>query len=346
MGAEDFKTSIEINGYALQAAAIKRVFIHPVFSPLGLAGKHYNNDIDLASRWSATRKEPEEIETPKPVAASPLIADKPFYLNCSHTVPFSDLKLEEGGASFPYYVNTILETITLHIALPRMRKEYDAIKHYFARALLLDKVTVQIQFESRGETIVRQQVTCPALERINESLLEQVQDDYVQSEIVQSQDSIIDVASLVKKASELFGDVEVIDTNWLLAKLITREKTRHYHHLLYLSERHAMKLHLLRATGEPFSFIFLIQTEKNLYVVWETHNTKEATYLWQLQAVEAADRALEIDEIIETIKMLRQNKKRDYIRQKVENYKRIHHVYSGSDNGFEKWKGEVETFVI
>lgn len=61
--------------------------------------------------------------------------------------------------------------------------------------------------------------------------------------------------------------------------LLNVTDTKHYKHLRFLSSKHFHKTMKLRFVHKPFSFIFLLEGNKNYHIVWEVLDTKEATYV-------------------------------------------------------------------
>jgi hypothetical protein len=58
--------------------------------------------------------------------------------------------------------------------------------------------------------------------------------------------------------------------------------------MIYLSVRHHHTLMRLRMQKNLFAFLFLIFGKRDSFLVLETLNSKEATYLWRLNATAAA----------------------------------------------------------
>jgi hypothetical protein len=100
----------------------------------------------------------------------------------------------------------------------------------------------------------------------------------------------------------------------------------------------------LRFVHKPFSFIFLIQGDRNFHIVWETLDTEEATYVWHidknLQVLKMTLR--KIEDIINVIKV---QGKTAYLSSTEDPFRRIYHDYSEFVDGFVKWKGELENIL-
>jgi hypothetical protein len=101
----------------------------------------------------------------------------------------------------------------------------------------------------------------------------------------------------------------------------------------------------LRFITKPFSFIFLIQRENKFYIVWETLNTAEATYIWHQEKDFNALRTelQKVDDIIKGIKMFG---KANYLSKAGGNFIRIYHDYSDPVTGFSNWKKEIEEVLL
>jgi hypothetical protein len=130
----------------------------------------------------------------------------------------------------------------------------------------------------------------------------------------------------------------------LLNDLLEIHQTKHYKHLRYLSSIHASHIMKLRFVLKPFSFIFLIEGERNYHIIWETLDTREATYLWHVQKdLQELKRSLrKIEDIIHVIQV---QGKTAYISSAEEPFRRIYHDYSEVIDGFIKWKGELESVL-
>jgi len=149
---------------------------------------------------------------------------------------------------------------------------------------------------------------------------------------------------------EMFGDEKVkSDTFYkndreLFEDLISISQTKHYKHLRYLSSRHAHTLLKLRFVHKPISFLFLIEGDRNYHLIWETLDTREATYIWHIdKSLEQLKISLRhIEDIINIIKV---QGKTAYLNSADEPFRRIYHDYSELVDGFVKWKGELESWM-
>lgn len=139
------------------------------------------------------------------------------------------------------------------------------------------------------------------------------------------------------KSSVFYEDEKALADDLLL---IT--ETKHYHHLRYLSAKHAHHIMRLRFVLKPFSFIFLLEGETHYHIVWETLHTEEATYVWPVEK-DVAKLKLALKKVEEIIQLVKVQGKVAYLNAEVETYRRIFHQYKEGVKGFVKWKGELES---
>lgn len=261
-------------------------------------------------------------------------------------LPVNDLKFENGKVSFEYYIYLLNRKVRLDIINSYIKKEYDAIKNYFSNVLNTKKFTISIHVEIIDRRILNYSATSPQVAKINESLFELVEDAYIEDTFINNvEDEIYTLKERAYDVSKQIGSEKILDPNWLLDKLITKERTKHYFHLRYLSSKHLSDMFHLHMTGRSISFIFLIPNQKNYLLVWETYSTEEATYVWQLDDITSSKLTSTVEDLVEKIMWLRMSNKIAYLKTKPENFKRIEHDYVGEDMGFKKWKGQLDDFI-
>jgi hypothetical protein len=288
----------------------------------------------------------------KPTDKTPKI--KVQEIKTSFTVPIKDLKFKFGCVSLSRKIEKINRVCEFSIYNDELREEFDAVKNYFGNVLKVKKVQVNIHLRLENGVIVKSEAHSPEISRINKSLIESVKFEFVkeaskkklQIEIDKSlftMDEFFDNITENKVRSKTFYSNE----EDLFDDILQISDTKHYKHLRYLSSRHAHTVMKLRFVLKPtFSFIFLIEGERQYHIIWETLDSQEATYIWH---VEPKDKALlrvtlrKIEDIINTIKV---QGKTAYIQSSEDSYRRIRHDYSDLVEGFVKWKGEIESYLI
>lgn len=261
-------------------------------------------------------------------------------------LPVKDVVFLDGKVCFGYYISVVGKKIEFEIDNPFIKKEHDSIKNYFPKALNVDRFRISIEYEYLGSKIFNINCKSPEIMKINESLLEIVEEMHINNAIINNDtDDIINLKELAFDASVNSGLENIQDVGKLLKTIITPERTKHYYHLRYLSEKHLTSTFNLKITGKPLSFIFLLSTKSNYYLVWETYSTAEATYVWRIPAITNSTIESESRNYIETVKHLRAGNKNLYLRSKPDNFKKIEHDYSGNDMGFKKWKRQLDEFM-
>ena len=131
----------------------------------------------------------------------------------------------------------------------------------------------------------------------------------------------------------------------LFEDLLKISNTKHYRHLRFLSSKHLSTVMKLRFVNMPLSFIFLLQGKNYYYIIWETLDTKEATYVWSIDK-DITNLKLRLRQIDNILKEIKVQGKMAYISSKEDSFQRIYHEYSKGDHGFLKWKTELEKLLI
>lgn len=312
------------------------------------------SDYNLAtSQMSEAPLDAEEAKPiHKPTAKPPKV--KVQEIKTSFTVPIKDLKFKFGCVSLEKRIEKINRACEFSIYNDEIREEFDAVKNYFANVLKVKKVQVNIHLRLENGVIVKSEAHSPEISRINKNLIESVKFEFVRD--VSKKKLQIEVDKGLFTMDEFFDNVtgNKVKSNTFYNKegdlfddILHISDTKHYKHLRYLSSRHAHTVMKLRFVLKPvFSFIFLIEGERQYHIIWETLDSQEATYIWH---VDPKDKALlritlkKIEDIINTIKV---QGKTAYIQSSEDSYRRIRHDYSDLVEGFVRWKGEIESYLI
>lgn len=297
----------------------------------------------------------QEIRKPanKPIA-SPARQVKVQEIKTTFTVPIKELKFKFGCVTLEKKIEKINRLCEFSIYNDEIREEFDAVKNYFSNVLKVKKVQVNIQLRLEDGIIVKSEARSPEISRINKSLIESVKFEFVRD--VSKKKLQIEIDKSLFTMDEFFDNIteNKVKSNTfynnegdLFDDILQITETKHYKHLRYLSSRHAHTIMKLRFVLKPaFSFIFLVEGERQYHIIWETLDSQEATYIWH---VEPKDKALlritlkKIEDIINTIKM---QGKTAYIQSSEDSYRRIRHDYSDLVEGFVRWKGEIESYLI
>lgn len=260
------------------------------------------------------------------------------------TIPVMDLTFGAGTISFLAYSKQVFQHIRFEITNLFVKPEFNSIKKYFAKQYEKGKATALCQVKYKGSTVLESQVISHNFDSVNSEVISTVVDDLINDYIIDFESE--EIRSLEESLEGVYEIPEENIEQWLMSKLSKESLTKHHEHLMYLSGLHERGLFPLKVTGKPISFIFGIPKETYVFIIWETHNTKEATYLWRLQVSRTLEEHF-IKEMEDIVKKLRQGNKRSYRAANKDNgdFRVIEHDYNLPDNGFEKWRIAVDEFV-
>ncbi|MFO0360750.1 MAG: hypothetical protein ACK500_02910 [Flavobacteriales bacterium] len=266
-------------------------------------------------------------------------------------VPLKDVRFKLGGVSLDKKFKEHPHTLELTIPNYDIREEFDAVKNYFANVLKTKKIGVTAHIEITDGEVTSMEATSPEIEKIDKELIDNVKFEFVKSttkkrinveldKSVFTMDEYFDRLADEKFKSNAFYN----NDKELFEDLLAISNTKHYKHLRFLSSKHSHDIMKLRFVHKPFSFIFLIQGERNYHIVWETLDTEEATYVWHIaKDINVLKMTLrKIEDIINVIKV---QGKTAYISSTEDAFRRIYHDYSNMVDGFVKWKGELESVL-
>ena len=275
----------------------------------------------------------------------------PVYIDETFYVSLNDLRFILGGVSFQKKFKGYPKSIELTISNYDILVEFDAIKNYFVNIFGAKKIKVFVKLEIKGDDITVLSIFSPEINKINRETIDTIKFEFVKKSLKKKPAIEIDKSLFtMDEYFEMFGDEKVkSDTFYkndreLFEDLISISQTKHYKHLRYLSSRHAHTLLKLRFVHKPISFLFLIEGDRNYHLIWETLDTREATYIWHIdKSLEQLKISLRhIEDIINIIKV---QGKTAYLNSADEPFRRIYHDYSEMVDGFVKWKGELESWM-
>jgi hypothetical protein len=270
-------------------------------------------------------------------------------INETFSIPFKDVQFKNLGISFEYILRKYNRKVIFTISNPDIREEFDAIKEYFSNVLKTKKIHVEAEIEIDNNIWTPISVKSPEIDKINKQLIEEVKLEIIKqttrknketTESTFTLDEYFDTFTDQKIKSKVFyeNDIEFFED------LITISNTKHYKHLRYLSSIHSHKIMKLRFIHKPLSFLFLIERESYFHYIWETLDTNEATYIWHIEKDKRLlkDMLTNVDQIINE---MNSEGKTQYIIKKEDSFKRIFHDYTKPNDGFEKWKDELNNIL-
>lgn len=253
----------------------------------------------------------------------------------SLTFDIRDAEFNEGTIMFTVKVKSAFQQVRVTLQNPAVRKYFDALKNYIWKLFGSKKTPCTITFDMVELKCVAISVDSCDLLHLNESILQQIHDQWIHKVILSGErDDILPLDDLVDPVKD-----ETITTDVIWNELVQETKTEHYHHLRFLSARQAIDLQKLSITGKPISFVFVIRKANSIFLIWETYITSEATYIWKIAGAE------DIPEKFGLILSMRKGKRMLYRNKKEKNFYFIEHDYQQPLNGFHKWKGKLENII-
>jgi hypothetical protein len=88
----------------------------------------------------------------------------------------------------------------------------------------------------------------------------------------------------------------------------------------------------------------IIGGENSYFIVMETLDTEEATYIWQTPKNRSS--LIEgVQQIDIQLSIIREKGRQIFLEKSPENFRKIIHDYSGDKKGFVLWKSAIEEFI-
>lgn len=280
--------------------------------------------------------QPTVVQLEKPV----------IYINETFPFRIKDLRFHNGKVSFERFFEQAGKKLQIDIPNESLKEEFDAVKNYFEKVLNTKKIEVSVSIKLQGDTVLEMETNSPHINRIDASTIENIRLDYVKDIISKAEGTdgdkhLFTVEELFDENSTVGWETFYENESEVVEDLMTIAKTKHYKNLRFLSSKHDNNEMKLKFTIKPLSFVFLISGEEQFHLLWETLDTKEATYVWHSKK-EKQNLPAFLNKVEEAIKSIKAHGKRNYISSSEDDYSRIHHDYRDDTYGFLKWKGEIE----
>lgn len=261
-------------------------------------------------------------------------------------IPIKNVRFKLGSVSFDKKFNDYTKTIELSISNYDIREEFDAVKNYFANVLNTKKIQVSTTIEITDNEVTSVTAKSPEIDKINKQLIDDVKFEVLKAMKKEGKPDIDKSVFTMEEYFDTFGEENFKssafynDEKEFFEDLLKITNTKHYKHLRFLSSKHSCQIMKLRFIQKPFSFVFLIEGDKNCHFVWETLDTEEATYIWHIEKdFDIFKKTLK--KIESTISAMRIQGKTAYVNSTEDPFTRIKHDYSEMVDGFVKWKDEL-----
>jgi len=257
-------------------------------------------------------------------------------------VSIEELEFHYGSVAFKYPINEMNTTLVFQVENIEMRSEFEVLKPYFIKTLNSNNITVEIFAEIENGKLVSQLALSTDIDRINKEVVEGVKFQFLNKgllkQFTQKKQNIL-TSDELQEQGKIFSNAEE-----LLNEILKNKKYKHSQHIQYLADRHENQIMKIRFVLSPFSFVFLLSGEQNYFVVLETLDTQEATYIWHSPKSKTS-LIEEVKQIDNQLNIIREKGRQTFLENSPDNFTRILHDYSDNKKGFIIWKSAIEEFI-
>ncbi len=266
------------------------------------------------------------------------------------SIPIKNVTFLAGRVAFEKKIQDLNKLVEFQIYNENIIKEYDAIKNYISNVLETKAIQVTPSITIVNGVITSINARSREIEKIDREFIEELKFKFVN--IARRKESLGDeqLFTMDEYLDAFLGpdfkeQLLFKDDNDFFATLLEKSETKHYKQLRFLSSKHKWDLQKLRFVHKPFSFVFLLSSNDYFYIVWETLDTQEATYIWTYNSDTKALRQILI-ETEKKINLILSEGKHLYINRNEEKFNRVFHDYSDLQNGFKNWKDLIEGIIL
>ena len=257
-------------------------------------------------------------------------------------VSIEELEFHYGSVAFKYAVNEVNVTLEFQVENMIIRPEFEVLKPYFIKALKSKNVSVAIFAEFENGKLVSQSAQSTDIEYINKEVVEGVKFQFLNKGLLKQftpKKQNILTSDDLQEQGKIYSNAEE-----LLNEILKNKQYKHSQHIQYLAERHASQIMKIRFVLNPFSFVFLLAGGQSYFVVLETLDTEEATYIWHTPK-DKATLMEEVKQIDNQLNIIRDKGRQNFLEVSPDNFTRILHDYSDNKKGFIIWKSAIEELI-
>ncbi|MFA5298367.1 MAG: DEAD/DEAH box helicase family protein, partial [Lutibacter sp.] len=254
-------------------------------------------------------------------------------------IPIDELEFHYGSVVFKYTIIEMNTVLDFQVENIEIRPEFEVLKPYFIKILKSKTISVELFAEFENGKLVSQLALSLEIERINKDIVEGVKFQFLNKGLLgkfTSQNKNILTSDELQDQKKVYADAEE-----LLNKILQNKQYKHSQHIQFLAYKHENQTMKIRFVLNPFSFVFLLAGEQLYYIILETLDTEEATYIWHTPK----NKSLLIEEVkqIENqLNIIKEKGRQAFLENSPENFSRIMHDYSDNNKGFILWKTLVE----
>lgn len=257
-------------------------------------------------------------------------------------VSIEELEFHYGSVAFKHPIVEMNTELQFQIENIEIRPEFEVLKPYFIKTLKSKNITVEIFAEFENGKLVSQLVLSTDIDHINKEVVEGVKFQFLNKGLLKQ---FTPKKQNIVTSDELQGQGKVYsNAEELLNEILKNKQYKHSQHIQYLADRHENQVMKIRFVLSPFSFFFLLAGEHNYFIVLETLDTEEATYVWHTSKNKAS-LIEEVKQIDNQLSIIREKGRQAFLENSPDNFTRILHDYSDNKKGFIIWKAAIEEFI-
>jgi hypothetical protein len=190
--------------------------------------------------------------------------------------------------------------------------------------------------------LVSQLALSPDIDRINKEVVEGVKFQFLNKGLLKQftpKKQNIFTSDELQEKDKIYSNAEE-----LLNEILKNKQYKHSQHIKYLADRHENQVMKIRFVLNPFSFVFLLSGEQSYFVVLETLDTEEATYIWH-SPKNKPSLIEEVKQIDNQLSIIREKGRQAFLENSPENFTKIMHDYPENKKGFILWKSALEEVI-
>jgi superfamily II DNA or RNA helicase len=268
---------------------------------------------------------------------------KSFVFNARVKVPLKNAEFRFGAIAFTIFINDLQKDLEFEVENDLFRPEFAVLIPFFSKFIKHSRFTADIHAEFSGEQLIAQQATSAEIDLINESVIDTVKSAWLSKQFTTAWESE-NFRSNLNSFDDLDQVLKVVGGEEELLENVTTGNYRHSRQLRFLAGNHQSALTGVRYMLTPFSLVFLIRGRTNHYLVIETVDTEEATYIWDLGDQPSALQ-IKIKTINDQLNKIRLHGRIAYLKSPPSNFRRIIHDYSDPRKGFVLWKAQFQSML-
>lgn len=257
-------------------------------------------------------------------------------------VSIEELEFHYGSVAFKHPIVEMNTELQFQIENIEIRPEFEVLKPYFIKTLKSKNITVEIFAEFENGKLVSQLVLSTDIDHINKEVVEGVKFQFLNKGLLKQftpKKQNIVTSDELQEQGKVYSNAEE-----LLNEILKNKQYKHSQHIQYLADRHENQVMKIRFVLSPFLFVFLLAGEHNYFIVLETLDTEEATYVWHTSKNKAS-LIEEVKQIDNQLSIIREKGRQAFLENSPDNFTRILHDYSDNKKGFIIWKSAIEEFI-